>query len=552
MMQRLFEKGDGPLFSGLKIGLLPFFLLLAVIGFLLYANALDGAFLLDDHHLITKNAHLRSFRHLDKIFTEDMGEAGGESYNYYRPLQIVSYLIDYHFWKLDVRGYHFTSVLLHILTAFTLFLFLRQLAEDDLLASLSSIFFLVHPVHVETVAYVACRDSILSALFLLLSFIFYLRRIHRRRTLSLLLTVMCYLLALFSREVSVMFPLLVVCYHFSSGERADTKPLLGLGAATLLYFLFKLLFVGSVSLSLPDAGEALRRIPGFFAAFTAYVRTLVIPSGLHLKVGDEFFAWRDPQVITGMSTAVVCLLTAVRARRRYRLFSFGLLWFFVLLLPASNIYPLCAYKADRWLYLPSMGIFVLFALLLTRLLKSGYLSRMKSGIIISLFLLYAALSMVQTTYWRDAGTVLERSLRYSPRSYRVLDMLGTVYHAQDRSGEAIELYKRAIQLNPSYASAYNNMGILYAGRGDTETGIRAFNRAIELDPGEWGTFYNLANLLRATGDTEAALDLYRRAIRMNPYASGAYNNLGLVHFQRGELDEAVQSYRRSIELAPDA
>ncbi|GAF76422.1 unnamed protein product, partial [marine sediment metagenome] len=141
--------------------------LIIILGFVVYSNSLNGKFIWDDEYLIKNNVYIRSFSYLPKIFSEDIGTGAEKKYYFYRPLQMITYMIDYSLWKLNVRGYHLTNTLLHILAALTIYWLINILFGDRPLSLFASLFFVAHPIHTEAVAYISGRADPLALLFML-------------------------------------------------------------------------------------------------------------------------------------------------------------------------------------------------------------------------------------------------------------------------------------------------------------------------------------------------------------------------------------------------
>ncbi|MFC1624718.1 hypothetical protein ACFL28_05380, partial [Candidatus Omnitrophota bacterium] len=165
--------------------------LIILLGFIIYGNSLDGKFMWDDEKLIEENTYIKEWRHIKEIFTENIGKGAGEKSNFYRPLQMLTYMIDYSLWKLDARGYHLTNIFLHILVALGIFYLVSILFKDTLLSFLASIFFVVHPIHAGPTNYISARANSLVAVFMLLTLIFYIKALDTKKLslyLGMLLT----------------------------------------------------------------------------------------------------------------------------------------------------------------------------------------------------------------------------------------------------------------------------------------------------------------------------------------------------------------------------
>ena len=158
-----------------------FVILIIILGFTIYFNSLGGSFIWDDAGLIQGNAYLKDWSNFPQIFTKNIWAGIGEGSSIWRPLQMMTYFVDYSLWKLDPWGYHLTNILLHLLAALALYWFVSILFNNRILALFSSLLFIAHPVHVEAVSYISGRADSLVTIFVLVAFIFYLKFLHTRR-----------------------------------------------------------------------------------------------------------------------------------------------------------------------------------------------------------------------------------------------------------------------------------------------------------------------------------------------------------------------------------
>ncbi len=525
-------------------------LAIAAAGFAVYINSLGGEFLWDDEILVKGNPYLKSWSHLPEAFSRDIGAGTGRIYGYYRPLQTVSYMADYSVWKLDPRGYHLTSVLLHLLAAVLLYWWLRLLFSDRLLAFFAGMLFAVHPMQTEAVAFISGRSDPLALVFVILGFVFYQKAGSEKRPVFSVPALACWAAALLSRESSLILPFLVLLYHsvFRRPLRGRGFPILILIA--LILTAFRMTFLRQFLPHTTSSTTAWQRLPGFFAALSGYLRILFVPMPLHMEYGDRLFAFSDPRVIAGAGIFLLLAVAFFRARRdRLVLFSLG--WIALTLLPVSNLYPVGAYMAEHWLYLPSVGIFLLAAGFFRRLCRQELLKTIAPVLIGVLLIFYSGLTIRQNRYWRTKLGFFERTLVYAPESVRVLNNLGLVYHSLNRYAEAAALYEKAVKIRPGYYEAHNNLGCSFRELGQREEAIAEFKRTLELKPGYATAYYNLGTVYFSLGRKEEAIASFRKAIALNPNYALAYNDLAIVYSFAGQAGEAIGLFRKSIALDPD-
>jgi tetratricopeptide (TPR) repeat protein len=579
-------------------------ILIIFLGFIAYANSLNGKFLWDDTVLVRDNAYIKNWSCVTKIFTKDIAAGGANQFNFYRPLQMLTYMIDYSFWKLNVVGYHLTNVILHIFVALCIYWLLNILYNKSSLSLLTSLFFLVHPIHTEAVSYISGRADSLAALFMLLCFIFYIKQLGSKNLNFCLLTLLSYIFALLSKENSLIFPALLLLYHYNFKQKVIIKTFLPILSIACIYITIRFTVLRSLQPYLFSTTTLPQRIPGFFVALTNYLRLLILPIQLHQEYGKTLFHFSSPQAIIGIAVLLSLLFYSFihsqhqtiathgedeqrllsipsqvlgifgenteakpkynhsrpRAlargsrrlikRNRNPLIFFSIFWFFIALLPVSNIYPIITYMSEHWLYLPSIGFFLVLASFLVSLYRNKKFKILAVTLITGLLFFYSYFTIKQNNYWKDPIIFYETTLKYAPTSPRIHNNLGLLYYEQGKTEEAVSLYKKAIELSPDFFDAYNNLANAYYKLGNNKEAIDLYKKAITLNPGLVDAYNNLANLYADIGDTEEAVALYKKAIEVNPDYANAYSNLGHLYHRQGQDQEALALYRRAVELNP--
>ena len=525
--------------------------IIIILGLAVYANSLNGKFIWDDEPLVKYNLHLRSWSGIPKIFTQDLGAGTGREYNFYRPLQIFSYRIDYCLWRLEAQGYHLTNILLHILTALAIYWLVNILYDNRLLSLFTGAFFVVHPVHTEAVAYISGRADSLALLFMLLSLIFYIKHLRFKKTSVYILSVLSYILALSSRESSLIVPLLLLLYHYTFGKRVAVKRFLPILMVTLLYVVFRVTALSSVLPDLSPYPPLIQRIPTFFVAMTDYVGLLLLPLNLHMEYGSRLFNFGDLKVITGILIMAALLIYVFKKRRAKGLVFFSISWFLVTLLPVSHVYPLNAYMAEHWLYLPSIGFFLVLAKGFAYIYRAKNFRMFAIVFIITLLAFYSYLTIRQNDYWKEPISFYKKTLEYAPDSSRIHNNLGIAYGAIGKYEDAIISYQKALEFSPDYVNAHYNLGTAYDAIGKREEeAIAAYKKAIELDPDYSAAYNNLGNIYSNMGRNDEAMALYEKATEINPDYKDAHYNLGNEYRGIGRNKEAIASYKKAIELDP--
>ena len=467
--------------------------LIIIAGLVVYVNSVNGKFIWDDEVFVKHNRYIKSWTNVSKTFTEDPGAGGGGYYGFFRPLQMITYMVDYTLWGLDVRAYHFVNIALHVLVALALYWLINSLFCDRILSLFASLMFVVHPVHTEAISYISGRGDPLAALFMLLCFIFYIEHQRSRNTRAFIFMILSYILALFSKENSLILPALLLLYHYSFKEKLNVKGFLSIIILIVMYIFVRMTAAKTQLPYLSYLVTLPRRIPGFFVAITNYLRLIFLPFDLHMEYGGKLFSITHPKAIFGGIMLLSLLAYAFKKRKNSPLVLFSISWFLIALLPSSNIYPPIAfYMAEHYLYWPSIGFFLILAGGLNYIYKTKNTKAIALILLIGICGFYSYLTIKQNEYWSDRITFYKRTLKYAPESSRLYNNLADIYMDTGKNQEAIALLEKGSEVNPSDAYVYNNLGRAYTSAGRYAEAIAVFKRAIEINPNLAEAYNNLA------------------------------------------------------------
>ncbi len=535
----------------------PPFILIIILGFAVYGNSLGGQFLWDDDALVKTNTFIKSPSNLPAIFAGNMTIEGGRKWNFYRPLQMATYMIDYSLWKLNPKGYHLTNILLHVLAALSLYYLVYRLFNDNLLALLTGIFFVVHPVHTEAVTYISGRADSLALLFMLSCFLLYLKSPPSKNIGIVLLMLLSYAAALLSKEISLILPILLLLYHYSFKEKLKIKEFSSVASLALIYILLRVTFLKTPSIAIAHPTTLMERLPSFLVAVNNYTGLLLFPFDLHMEYEHKLFSLGDPRAVLGIMILFASLFFAFKQKKSSKLVFFSIAWFFLALLPVSNLFPINAYMAEHWLYLPSIGFFIIAA----KAISAGATGRLPAGkagspllktltIIFAVCLLafYSYLTVRQNTYWQDPIRFYKRTLTYAPNSSRVYYNLGLAYRAIDKNEEAIASLKEVIKIDADDAGAYHSLGVIYTAMDKKDEAISSYEKAIDIDPDFLSAYDALGNMYLDTGEKEAAEVTYKKALEIKPDDAKIHMSLGAVYSAMDRNDEAIVFYKKAIEI----
>jgi tetratricopeptide (TPR) repeat protein len=537
-------------------------LLIVLLGAAAYINVVDGEFIWDDKRIVEQNELIRSPSNIARVFTKDVGGqlasgGGGVKYNFYRPAQMLTYMADYAVWKDNPAGYHITNILIHILAALCLYRLVNIISGHIRISLVAAVLFVVHPLHTEAVAYISGRADPLSVVFLLAAFIVYVKGLQTSDfRLQTFIVLILYTLAILSRESALIFPVLLLAYHYAYRKKIDLPRFLPIAVLTAAGAAFRFFMTGQLlgGDKIPS-GAFFSRVPGAFAAIANYARLLVIPFNLHMEYGNARFSMIDPAVIIGVIITLALAAYIFKKRDTRGPYVFGVLWFIAALLPSLNLYPIGAYMAEHWLYLPSIAVFMMagvcFGRWQTRRQNGDSPLRtraIQTGTVPILIIYFLTLTVNQNFYWRRLIPFYEKTLEYAPESVRIYNNLGVAYHDKAQYAMAAEAYKKAIELNPNYFETFCNLGTAYHDMGLYDEAIAEYKREIAINPDYPKVHNNLGTLYFDTGRYEEAIASYEKALALDPDKMEIISNLAMSYHRSKRYDEALRLYETAAGI----
>ena len=543
------------------------FLVVSVVA--VYWQTRGHAFIeFDDQIYLLENPHVRSGVSLANI---QWAFSSVYAANWH-PLTWLSHMLDVELFGMNPAGHHLTSVFLHAVNAVLLFTLLLRITGALWKSALVAVLFALHPLHVESVAWVAERKDVLSALFWLVTLHLYARYVDNPALSRYLYVLIAFCLGLMSKPMLVSLPFVLLLMDFWPLQRPalwgpDTtgQPRLEARRFLLLEKLpFLLIGMASAAITVfaQQQGNAMtplvasplaERIQNALFAYTAYLGKMIRPTDLAVFYPFQtgLPAWK----IFG-AAGLLATITAVafRERRRHPYLLFGWSWYIITLVPVIGIVRVgLQAMADRYTYMPLTGIFIMLVWGTANLLERGSESLRRLSYAMTAVVLAACLllSWRQISYWRDTTTLFTHALDSTKGNFMALAVLGRHLERQGRLDEALERFNEALEIAPWYEYAKVHQGIILMNRGRLDAAVFKYNEAILQNPESVSGHINLGIVMGLQGRHEDAIRNFRIALDFNPRSEAALYNLGMELATTGKLDEALQYYYKALEIDPD-
>ncbi len=540
----------------------------------LYLNSLGNGFTNWDDGMIYENPAIRS---LDWKGTLDLFTLKKAST--YQPVRMLSYAIDYHFWKLNPLGYRLTSLFFYFLTCLTVFFSARLLfgrildlppASVNRMAFFTGVLFAVHPVHVESVTWLAARKEVLLGFFFFLSFCLFMRFEEGQKGTTrwkylggVLLT---FLLAVLSKPSAVVLPAVFLLYEITRQEGAVTSflkrrwPFLATSACISLVFILILLKVMAES-------EQIKAFYGGTIGRNLLLPFYLIPYNIKLLAFTTAyspaypvtasFSLASPWTIGAIGLTLLLFFVTIRERKKHRIFFFAFFWFVITLLPFLNLIPISTLLADRYVFLASFGYCLLAGFLLERLYQARvrFLSdSFIKGFSLLLFLFfvsgYAYLTVEQNRVWKNSFTLWSDAVRKYPEANLANAQLASVYFGEAKYDRALPYLTKAVQAAPADVISRNNLAVVHLKLGHPEEALKEFLVILRIRPDDPMVKFKVAVLYADQNEDRKARELLDELIRKNPGEFVFHLQSGYLYEKAGRFQEALDEFERSAMIDP--
>lgn len=532
-------------------------LLLAAVTLAVYLQVSQFDFAFDDAIYVTDNKNVKS-----GITFNSFSWAFSTKYlGIWNPLVWLSLMVDYRLFSLNAGGYHLTNVAFHILSALLLFCLFHRMTKSLWKSAFVAGFFALHPLHVESVAWVAERKDVLSAFFWMSTLYFYVWYTEKPTFKRYTPVLFSFLLALMSKPMVVTLPAIMILLDYWPLKRFESKKgnVISWQLKEKIPFIV-LSFINIFILFSPAKGEAtyLKTLPPDLrlanapVAFMSYLEKTFRPQ-------DLAFLYPFPSEISfghvlGASILIITIscLVIIMVRRLPYLFV-GWFWYAITILPVIGIIQISTSTpyamADRYHYLPSIGLAVMLAWGTPNLIKNKTMQ--KSVLLpaaITFLAVMAMLAWKQCGYWQNNFSLFSRALQVTKNNYVAYNNLGLVLFQKNRIDEAMIHYNKAISIKNDYANAYFNRGIANFQLGLYDRALEDFDQAVGLKPNFAIAYNNRGAVYVNLGKNSPAIEDFSRTISLKPDYADAYNNRAIVYFKEGKYKPACADAQKACAM----
>jgi tetratricopeptide (TPR) repeat protein len=552
--------------------------LIVLISAVVYYNSLHAPFIFDDIPKIIENPDIKQ---LENVKTKLIYPYDKEYYNFKRndpsrPLTYLTFTLNYHFGKLNTFGYHLFNILMHIFNAVLIFFLTRKIIlyiykkDSHFFSLFVALFFAVHPINTEVAAYVYHRSDSLLTFFYILSLLFFIKTIEKKKCFYIF-SLGCFILAFSAKQTAATLPAIVLVFDYIFLSDCNVSKVLArknyhipFWLILIVFLLFRLLYFGGIG---DKETDAYSRWSNFSYpviqpyVVLRYLGLLLIPTGLCI---DHFIepvkTVFELKILASFFSIMVLFILIYKVSRKKtdasKLLLFSALWFFITLFPTSSFLPIRDAMAERRLYLSGFGFFLAIVSLYFLILRKGAICSRSPGWIllglagIHIFLLGAA-TVKRNQLYRNPVLLWQDAISMYPENFRAHYNLSFLYYERREYVKAIEETQKALKINPDSAKARINLGALYRNQKEHAKAIEETQKALKINPDSAQAHTNLGALYYDRKEYAKAIRKYQKALKINPDYVIALYNLGITYYHQKEYEKALRKFKSILRLNPN-
>lgn len=491
----------------------------------------------------------------------------------WHPMTWISHMLDVQLYGLDPGKHHSVNIIFHVLNTILLYIFFNKATGKMWASLIIASLFAIHPVHVESVAWIAERKDVLSTFFMFLTLLLYFRYVKYQKKWAYFLSLIFFTFGLMSKPMLVSLPFLLLlldywpfcrifaprneCIATKKDKHSVSYPII----EKIPFFILSAIS-SLITILAQKSGDAVvsikvlpieMRISNAIISYIDYITKIFYPIDLAVpypypeKISLTY-------VLIAFAIIIILTLLPLHLLKSKRYFLFGWFWFIGALVPVIGIVQVGSQSmADRYLYIPAIGIYVIIAMICHDLSEKN--KKIKKWLVLLLsifFIFFAYKARVQMSFWKDGASLFNHAVNVTRNNMLAYYNLGMDMSDLGRSDEAIKYYLKAIEINPTESIFHTNLAVEYKIKGDFANAVKHFEIALKSNPNQVEALCNMAIVIfEQYGKTKEAINYLNKAIRLKPEYFLPYNILGNIMLIQGHLVEAIGLYSRCILLNPE-
>ena len=528
-------------------------IVLLLSSFVLFPTMNNGFSNWDDPEFLTDNPDIRELKgeNVGKIFTSS-------NVGLYVPMVILSYAIEYHFFGMNPKVFHATSLILHLLNCALLFWLVLLLSGEVAVSFIVSVLFAIHPLNVESVAWIVERKDVLFAFFYLLSLIAFIYfRKNESRKLLYFLSLAFFLFSLLSKAMatSLVFALFLLDYVvFKKEIKAIIVCHMPFYVTSILLYIVSVSVIAQPGrIAALSSQTLLDKIQLILYLIPFYIHKLILPIHLSARYSSHLDDLLPSPIVTIIIIPLAVMAIWFYYSKNKDNVLFGSLFFLLTLLPVFPLVFMGYPYGDRYCYIPAIGLFYVFAWGCHNLfhMKAKFSRIVQVGLLLFLSAMIAGLSFEtrkRLHLWGDDILLWTDVIRQNPKEALAYNNRGDAYAVKKQAEKALNDFNMAIALNPRNWQAYDNRGGIYFQRNEKRKALADFNMALRINPGHAQTYYSRGSLWGSVGYFTYALNDYSAAIELAPKFIWAYYFRAITYEKLEDFNNAYNDYERVIQL----
>jgi tetratricopeptide (TPR) repeat protein len=545
------------------------FLMLIILTLFVYWPVQNCEFIsYDDSDYVTANYRIQSgitFQSIGTTFT-DIHTSN------WHPLTMISHMLDWELFGDRAGGHHWTNVMIHIFNTILLFLLFRNLTGAIWRSAFVAALFAVHPINVESVAWVAERKNVLSTFFWILTMLFYVWYVKQPNWKRYLPMFISFALGLMSKPMLVTLPFVLLLLDYwplnrISMIKADTKPtetslphIKQKKISSLVLEKIPLFILTAVSICTTIyAAQSARTMAVFFIqrinnavfSYSMYLRKLFWPTDLyipylylHIPIWQIFLS----AILLIMITILVC-----KYYKKYPYLPVGWFWYLGTLVPVIGIVQVGNQTmADRYAYITFVGLFIMIAWGAEQISSKGVLlKKLLISASVLMILLFTIAACKQVRIWTDTTTLFENAIKKNPNNYLAYQVIGQEMANNGENEKALYYYDMALKANPDFSPAYNNKGLILKTIGRRGEAFENFQKSAQVNKFSVEAYHNMGVFYYENNNLDESIKYFSKAIGINPDYIESYNYLGVALAEKGSIEEGLKYFEKALRINPN-